>query len=296
MNTSPRQLPIIMVTGLSGAGKSSILSALEDIAFFTIHGIPVELIPKTITSLLKNIPSNIQGIAISIEPLSDLYTFTLDVYSVRGQLQELGTNPIILFVEASIATIIKRYGQTRRPHPREDQGFSLEQAIEEESELRRIREYADIIIDTTEHTIHTLRKHIQEVWTTKDAEKPLLRIQIVTFGFKHGIPIDADMLFDVRFLPNPYFVDSLRPQTGLHTSVAEYIFSHQEASDICNAIEQYLLTVIPLYDAVGWRRLTVAIGCTGGKHRSVACAERIGMDLKEQGYYVDIEHRNISSL
>ena len=287
------KLPIIIVTGLSGAGKSSILSALEDIDFFTIHGIPVELIPKTITLLLKDIPSTTKGIAIGVEPLSDLYIFTHTVYSIRGQLQELGTNPIILFVEASIPTIIKRYGQTRRPHPREGQRFSLEQAIEEESELRRIREYADIIIDTTEHTVHTLRKYIQELWAVQNTESPLLRIQIVTFGFKYGIPIDSDMLFDVRFLPNPYFIEELRPHTGLENLVSEYIFSHDEAVNICQAIEQYLLQVIPLYDAVGWRRLTVAIGCTGGKHRSVACATVIGRNLQEHGYYVDIEHRNI---
>lgn len=288
------KLPIIIVTGLSGAGKSSVLSALEDIGFFTIHGIPIELIPKTITLLLKDIPSGTKGIAIGVEPLSDVYTFTHTVYSMRGQLQELGTHPIIMFVEASIPTIIKRYGQTRRPHPREGQHYSLEQAIGEESELRRIREYADIIVDTTEHTIHTLRKYIQELWITQHTEKSLLRIQIVTFGFKYGIPIDADMLFDVRFLPNPYFIEELRPYTGLDRRVSEYIFSHTEATNICHSIEEYLLHVIPCYDAVGWRRLTIAIGCTGGRHRSVACAIVIGKQLQEHGYDVDIEHRTIS--
>lgn len=294
MSNNP--LPIILVTGLSGSGKSSVLSALEDISFFTIHGIPVELIPKTITSLLKTVPPTLKGIAISVEPLIDIYTFTQELYKVRGQLQELGTTPIILFLEASIPTIIRRYGQTRRPHPREHKGSSLEHAIEEEIELRRIREYADTIIDTTNHTIHTLRKYIQELWAQKDTEKPLLRIQIITFGFKHGIPMDADMLFDVRFLPNPYFIEELRPYTGLDEVVSEYIFSHKEAMDACQAIEKYLLTVIPLYNTVGWRRLTIAIGCTGGRHRSVACATVIGNTLKGHEYYIDIEHRNITQL
>lgn len=292
-----KNLPVVLVTGLSGAGKSTVVSIFEDMGFLPLIGIPVTLIPATVTTLLPTLPKNIQGIVVGISPSEARTELLQYIRSVKQQLQDTpGVIPFLAFIDASHAVLFQRYAQTRRPHPHETPNLTLEEAIQQEFALRDLRSYADIVIDTSTHTVHTLRSFLEEEWADMFAHtSQMLAVHLVAFGFKYGIPYDLDTMFDVRFLPNPYFVPELRPLDGLSDAIQEYVFAHKEAQKVYTAILSYVGEVLQLYKNAHWRRLTLGIGCTGGKHRSVAFVAKLQQDLATHGVTCNVDYRNISS-
>ncbi|MGL4722079.1 MAG: RNase adapter RapZ [Desulfovibrionaceae bacterium] len=283
-------LHVILVMGFSGAGKSTVISALEDCLFFSVQGIPIEVISKTVTLFREHTPKYYKGLAIGVHPLTQDSSLRQQILSLKKELERNSIKTTLFFIEASIPAIIRRYSQTRRPHPLEGKAHSLEQAIKQESFLYELREIADLVIDTTEYTPHTLRKYVKEY---SIRERDIFRLQFISFGFKYGSPQDADIVFDLRFLPNPYFVEALRDKTGFNNDVQDFVFSHNEAIEAYNAIVNYCETIIPLYKKEGWHRVSIAIGCTGGKHRSVSFIERIRSHFSKL-FCIHVEHRNIS--
>ncbi|MDL2272342.1 RNase adaptor protein RapZ, partial [Desulfovibrio sp. OttesenSCG-928-I05] len=202
--------------------------------------------------------------------------------------------PGILFMEAKNSVLMQRYATTRRPHPLEREGLGLEQAIaEEKSRLAVFKDQADLVIDSSSFSIHDLRRAIQKKWQLLQENAHGLKVHLISFGFKYGTPSEADMVFDLRFLPNPYFVPELRPLSGLDAPIAEYVLGQEPGATYIARFKDFLLYQLPLFEAEGRYRLTIAIGCTGGRHRSVAVTQAVTDMLKEQGYAVSTEHRHL---
>jgi UPF0042 nucleotide-binding protein len=213
---------------------------------------------------------------------------------VVGELQADGLAPRIIFIEAAPEVLVRRYATTRRPHPLESQELGLEQAIEEEGRrLSPIRSQADLVIDTSAYSIHDLRRVLQEKWTRFEGKLSGLHVHVLSFGYKHGSPIEADLMFDLRFLPNPYFEDELKHLTGKAKPVADYVLHSNLGEAFLQRFLQFIHFLLPLYAEEGRYRLTVAIGCTGGRHRSVAVAEVLYESIRQAGYEVTLEHRHI---
>ena len=209
-------------------------------------------------------------------------------------LAEGGTRAQVLFVEAHTATLLRRYAATRRPHPLERGGFGLEAAIAAERDrLRPLREMADFVVDTSRLSIHDLRRIIQKRWTRGPENLHPLRVNLLSFGFKYGIPAEADFVFDMRFLANPYFDENLREKSGKDKAVADYVFAAPAAVEFRNKLTDLVLYMLPLLETEGRYRVTLAVGCTGGRHRSVAMAEYLRRVLRQSGYAVSMEHRHL---
>ena len=289
-NKAPAKL--LIVAGLSGAGKSTALSVLEDLGYFTVDGLPASLAPD-VAALMKRDPmKNFPGMAIGMDTRQD--DFQADLAQAMSRLKAMGFDVDLLFLEASPGAIIRRYSTTRRPHPLEKQGLGLEAAITREQEqLAAIREKADTVIDSSNFSIHDLRRNIQRKALKKPDLEQLMRVNISSFGFRHGIPEDADFVFDLRFLPNPYFVPDLQALSGKDDSVAAYIFSYPEAREFRDKTLELLRFVLARMAEEGRYRVTIAFGCTGGRHRSVAMAESLAKELSKTGYPVSINHRHI---
>lgn len=284
---------VIIVTGLSGAGKSTALHVFEDMRHFTADGVPPVLVPDMVRLLLDPaVPHQYEGIALGLDQRRS--GFADDVASACRQLVGLGLKPLVLYLEADPAVIMRRYATTRRPHPLERQGVGLEQAIFREMErLSPLRDTADMLFDTSTFSLHDLRRHIQHRWNAGQADKRSLKVNVLSFGFKYGAPREADLVFDLRFLPNPYFVESLRPLCGKDKPVVDHVFADAPAQEFRRRFLDFLQYLLPLYEAEGRYRLTVAIGCTGGRHRSVAMAEATAKALTSQQYEVTLEHRHM---
>lgn len=281
----------LIVTGLSGAGKSTALRVLEDIGYFTVDGLPPDLSGQMIDMMRNPSMTHFHGIALGMDIRQ---TGSPDkIKSVIAGLKKLGIEPKILFFEAAHDVLMRRYAATRRPHPLEREGQSLAPAIElEVQRLADIREIADLVIDTSFFSIHDLRRYLLNKWQDNFDLESRLMINILSFGFKHALPKDADMVFDIRFLPNPFFVEELKKLDGQNRSVSDYVFSCPQANEFLERLLSLLIYVFRQMEAEGRYRLTVAIGCTGGKHRSVAFAEELGKRISEAGYPVNIEHKH----
>ena len=213
--------------------------------------------------------------------------------SVRA-LHKRGFAPRILFFEAREDVLIKRYATTRRPHPLEKEGLGLERAIEmERIRIKRLRKMADMVLDTSTYSIHDLRRVIQEKWKNLRHLTKTLRVHILTFGFKYGTPSEADMVFDLRFLPNPYFIPELKPLSGRDQAVADYVLTSNPGKEFLARLKDFLVYVLEQYEAEGRFRLTIAIGCTGGRHRSVAVAEALAKTLRAKYKALTMEHRHL---
>ncbi|WP_432738883.1 RNase adapter RapZ [Maridesulfovibrio sp. FT414] len=283
--------PVIVVTGLSGAGKSTVLKVFEDLRFFCVDGLPAGMLPRLV-EIFNTRDNMYRGLVLGMD-LRQL-EFSSDWDTTREELKARGYCPSILFLEARLPELVRRYATTRRLHPLESKDIGLEQALEKEREiLEAIRNQADLVIDTTTYSIHDLRRRIQEKWAELSEKASGLRVHVMSFGFKHDVPSAADIVMDLRFLPNPYFDPELRPLSGQDKAIADFVLGSEPGSVFIEKYLDFLQYVLPLYEAEGRYRLTIAVGCTGGRHRSVATAERIFASLKDNGYSVSLEHKHI---
>ncbi len=285
-------LQVVILTGLSGSGKSTALRVFEDLGFFCVDGLPVSLVSKLSNLFDEKGGQRYKGLALGMDVRqADLDTdwgATLAQFKIKEAVTQ------IIFFEADTQEIIRRYATTRRPHPLENAGRGLEQAVAEERvRMTPLREAADMVIDTTDFSIHDLRRKLQEKWASMRTSMGSLKIHVMSFGFKYGPPSEADMIFDLRFLPNPYFEKDLREQTGKDAPVRDYVLAQDPGREFLTRLTDFLLYLLPLYAQEGRYRLTLAFGCTGGRHRSVAVAESIFDTLSKAGYNISLEHRHI---
>ncbi|MBO4904583.1 MAG: RNase adapter RapZ [Lachnospiraceae bacterium] len=280
----------VVVTGLSGAGKSTTLKFLEDAGYYCVDNLPVQLITEFAKLLCDN--GEIERAALGIDVRTGAGFDELE--SSLGRLKEMGIEYEIVFLESDDHVLVKRYKETRRVHPLAF-GDRIEAGIERErKKLSNIKKHAAYIIDTSQMLTRELKAEIDKIFV-KDRNHKNLYVTILSFGFKYGIPIDADLVFDVRFLPNPYYHEDLRPLTGRDEAVADYVLGFEEAGSFLDKLEDMLLFLIPNYISEGKNQLVVAIGCTGGKHRSVTLAQALFDRMSgHEEYGSKIEHRDIS--
>lgn len=278
-------MELVMITGMSGAGKTIAMQCFEDLGYFCIDNMPPRLFPK-FWELMKE-----SDISHKIALVVDLRsrTFFQDTKTMLEEMKKQNVDINILFLDASDEELVSRYKETRRAHPMAYDGRTLE-GIQKERTLLKDLKSQSTVIDTTELTAKQLQEKILKTFTHRK-EQPF-HIDVMSFGFKHNLPIDADIVMDVRFLPNPYYIDALRPKTGQDKEVYDYVMSFKETEQFYTAFKQLLDVVIPGYQKEGKKNVTIAIGCTGGKHRSVALSERIGHALRNEGYTVNISHRD----
>ncbi len=277
---------LVLLTGLSGSGKRSVLNTFEDLGFYCVDNLPVALIPKFSELYVEG--GEIERAALLVDAREGEQIDKLP----RMYRQLVNEHPATLvFIEASDEALMRRFSETRRPHPLGRGGSIAEGIREERRRMAPIRRLADVVIDTTKFNVHELRQFIIDRFQNP-GRKPLL-VSVVSFGFRYGIPADADLVFDVRFLPNPHFVPRLRPFSGKDPRVARYIRSFPQTGEFLRRIESLLLYLIPHYIQEGKSYLTVALGCTGGRHRSVALAEIIRRAVKKKGYSAKVVHRDL---
>jgi RNase adapter protein RapZ len=278
---------LVILTGLSGSGKGSVLNTFEDLGFYCVDNLPVALIP-VFSELYDEGRGEIERAALLVDAREGEQIEKLPIF-----YRDLARNQptTLVFIEASDQALLRRFSETRRPHPL-GHGLSVAEGIREERRrMAPIRRLADVIIDTTRFNVHELRQFIIDRFQ-KAGRRPLL-VSVVSFGFRYGIPSDADLVFDVRFLPNPHFIPRLRTLSGKDRKVARYIRSFPQTREFLRRVEGMLRYLIPHYINEGKSYLTVAIGCTGGRHRSVALTETIARDLQRRGYSAKIVHRDL---
>lgn len=281
---------LVVVTGMSGAGRSRALSALEDFGYFCVDNLPPAMIEQ-IAALALLPDSNMKRIAVACDIRGGSYFDDLLKELNDEALKEL--DPLILFLEASDAVLVNRFKETRRPHPFEEQYHSLTDAIEHERLLLApVKNRADVIIDTSELRASELRARIQNEFADSSIVDTL-SVTISSFGFKYGKPVDADIVFDVRFLPNPYYDPALKPHSGLDKPVRDYVLSRIETKEFLDQWLPLLKSLLPRYLAEGKLHLSIALGCTGGRHRSVAIARETARYLEDCDYRVSVLHRDI---
>ena len=289
MNGRPRArggTELVIITGMSGSGKASVMTAFEDLGFYCVDNLPAELIPR-FAELVKQSPEiERAALVVDVREGHSLNKLPRTLSQIRKEL-----NTKILFLEASDEALVRRFSETRRPHPL-DKTAPVSSAISaERKRLDSIRNLADEIIDTSKFNVHELRQHIIDKYQRGKAEQTIL-ISCVSFGFKNGVPPDVDLVFDVRFLPNPHFVPEFRPHTGLHPKVAAYIRKFPQTREFIKRISQLLIYLLPHYIREGKSYLTIGFGCTGGQHRSVMIAEDVRKQLEAAGYNVKATHRD----
>ncbi len=284
-------MELLIVSGLSGGGKSVSMHALEDIGYFCIDNIPAELLPRFIEfsqageSMLKKV-----AIAVDVRGIRS----SEDITKALTELDNLEVNYRILFIDASDEVLQRRYKETRRRHPISiATGVSTMEAIDKERALvMPLYERADYYMDTSLYSTAQNREHIVSMFVNAESENPAMILNVVSFGFKFGLPKDADLVFDLRCLPNPYYVPELKKKTGLDQEVVDYVMQFDSAQEFLRRIESLLEYALPLYIKEGKSELTIACGCTGGKHRSITFARKIGAFCREQGYTTNIQHRD----
>jgi RNase adapter protein RapZ len=280
---------LIIITGLSGAGMSSAMNVFEDLGYFCVDNLPSQLIPSFV-HLFERKESGVMRAALGLNIReAEFLTGFPQIYTQLHGRDDIETT--ILFMEASDAVLQRRYSETRRPHPLRE-GRIIEAIGVERKNLEPIRALADIIIDTSDHTVHTLRAWLRNRFAPENAEVKT-EITVISFGFKYGVPLDADLVFDVRFLPNPHFVPELKDMTGNDQPVVEYLNKSEEARETVRRFCELLDFLMPLYQREGKSYVTVAVGCTGGKHRSVAVANEIGKHLNRSEQRARVTHRDV---
>lgn len=280
---------LVIITGLSGAGKTQVVRALEDMGYFCVDNLPPMLIPK-FAELCAQSAGNVNKVALVVDirgrEFFDTLVQALEDMEKQGYMYEM------VFLEASDETLIRRYKETRRRHPMAPHGRISEGIARERERVDHLRGRATHIIDTSALTTASLREKVTALFTS-ESENERMNITVVSFGFKHGIPLDADMIFDVRFLPNPYYVESLRRKSGAVPEVGEYIWKWPITQQFMEKISGLVEFLVPNYIKEGKSQLIIAIGCTGGLHRSVFIAGKIYDGLKKKGYKVNLDHRDV---
>jgi UPF0042 nucleotide-binding protein len=288
MSTDPR---FIVISGLSGSGKSTAVKAFEDTGAYCVDNLPTALMPRMLELF--------EGSTLDL----DLVVLVMDIRERRfisefpelfRNLRSTGVPVSLLFITADEKILVRRFSETRRAHPLGNDGSLLDAIRQESQELEPLRELADRIIDTSGTTIRELREEIKKIaLETKFRSERELKVTILTFGYKYGLPFEVDLAFDVRFLPNPYFVEGLRHRTGLDGEVRDFVLAKEETGAFLDALHHYLEAVLPAYRSEGRPYLTIGIGCTGGRHRSVAIAGQTAAFIEKLGYAVQIKHRDI---
>jgi RNase adapter protein RapZ len=281
-----------VLTGLSGSGKSQAIRALEDLGYFCVDNLPVMLLPM-LAELTLRAGSEIERAAVVVDVREG--RLLKDFPAIYRRLQTVrGLNPVLIFLESAEGTLVRRFSETRRPHPLAPDRSAIEGIREERKAMRVIRRMADHVVDTSAMTVHELRQVFTSVASAGHLNTRLV-VTILSFGFKHGIPVDSDLLFDVRFLPNPHFVPSLRPLTGRDREVRRYVDRSEATAEFLKHTLNLLNFLIPQYVAEGKSYLTIGIGCTGGRHRSVRIAEALRKGLSGlKGVQLRVKHRDIA--
>lgn len=284
-----RPLNVVIVTGMAGAGKSTAIHVLEDLGFYCIDNLPVVLLPHFL-DLCANATEGISRVALGIDLREREF---LHGYSaILDELQHKGQHVEILFFDATDEALVRRFSETRRPHPLAGDDGALAGIGREREQISGLRARAARVIDTSGLTIHQLRGELSLLYGTGLIEGAI-KLLLVSFGYKFGLPADADIVFDARFLTNPFFVDDLRPRDGFDPLVARFVLERDESRQFINHISDLLDFVLPLYQREGKTALTVGVGCTGGRHRSVAVVERLGQVLSDKGFPAQVRHRDV---
>ncbi len=278
---------LVIVTGISGAGKASALKDFEDLGYHAVDNLPLELLPDFAGLVRKSTEIECAVIVVDVREGQTLDQLPDILKRVKKQLPTR-----VVFLDAQDAVLVRRYSETRRPHPLRGSETVWRSIVEERQMLDPVRNLADTLIDTSNFNVHELRAHIQARFGHQDQTKQLL-VSCLSFGFKNGVPLDADMVFDVRFLPNPHFVPEFRKLTGLDPKVAAYVRGFPQSREFLDRVTELMLYLLPHYVEEGKSYLTVAFGCTGGQHRSVMMAEEISKRLKKAGYQAKALHRDI---
>jgi RNase adapter protein RapZ len=283
-------LETVIVTGLSGAGRSTAAKCLEDLGFFVVDNLPPELV-----ATMVDLGSHSQGAVTKIAVVMDVRSraFSTDLTGVVTDLGQRELNPRVLFLEASDGVLIRRFESVRRAHPLQGDGRLADGITAERQILQPLRDIADLVIDTSDRSVHQLRHAIEEAFTSDGLGPPELRATVVSFGFKYGLPPDADLVVDVRFLPNPYWIPELRDQTGEDPEVADYVLSQESAPEFLDKYVEILQIIGAGYRREGKHYLTLAVGCTGGKHRSVAMSRELVRRLTDLGIRATVVHRDL---
>jgi len=284
----PRQkAELLIITGLSGSGKGSVIRALEDLGYYSVDNLPIELIPKFAELTRDSATVRCAALVVDIREGESLKNFPALYAQIRRSIPTK-----LLFLEANDATLVRRFSETRRPHPLGTDRSVQRSVVSERRKLAPIRALADIIIDTSKFNVHDLRETIVEKFRGEREESKIV-IYVTSFGYRHGVPADSDLVFDVRFLPNPNYIPAFKKLTGRNPQVARYIRSFPQTTEFIQRISDLLIYLLPHYIREGKSYLTIAFGCTGGHHRSVMIAEQIHKSLSRAGYRVKINHRDL---
>lgn len=277
---------LVIITGMSGSGKASVLKAFEDLGYYCVDNLPVGLIPRFAELVGQSSEIKRTALVVDVREGAQLEELPEIVKSVKRMLPTQ-----TIFLEAADAVLLRRYSETRRPHPLGKNTTVKASLATERRHLDHIRAIADLVIDTSKFNVHELRAYITERFQKHESDKNIL-VSCVSFGFRHGVPEDADLVFDVRFLPNPHFVPEFRPLTGRDPKVAKYIRSFPQTKEFIKRISALLVYLLPHYIREGKSYLTISFGCTGGQHRSVMIAEEVSKLLRKAGYRVKVVHRD----
>jgi RNase adapter protein RapZ len=277
---------LVIITGMSGSGKASALKAFEDLGYYCVDNLPVELIPRFAELAMQSAEIRRTALVVDVREGSQLDQLPSILKSVKRMIPTK-----VIYLEADDAALLRRFSETRRPHPLGRDAPVKASLRAERRHLKPIRAIADLVIDTSRFNVHELRSHVTEQFKQHASGKNIL-VSCVSFGFRHGVPEDADLVFDVRFLPNPHFVPEFRPLTGRHPRVAKYIRSFPQTQEFINRIAELLVYLLPHYIREGKSYLTISFGCTGGQHRSVMIAEEVGKRMRKAGYRVKVVHRD----
>jgi UPF0042 nucleotide-binding protein len=284
--TGPEYL--VIITGLSGSGKSYVQSTLEDLGFYCSDNLPIELIEPFLETVTTHQKATRVGIVVDVRT-HDFATIFPEFY--RNRIQKLVPNVVLIFLEASDEVLARRFSETRRPHPMAHDMPVLEAIQSERAALLEVKSLANMVLDTSQFSVHELKAEVMKRFKLPGYDVSML-VTIITFGFKHSHPYNLDLLFDVRFLPNPHFIEALRPKTGLDPEVVAYLEGQPEYHTFYGKLFDFVTYLLPQYQKEMKSYLTIGVGCTGGKHRSVAIAQRLGEDLLKEGYSVEIVHRD----
>jgi len=278
---------LVIITGMSGSGKASALKAFEDLGYYCVDNLPVELIPRFAELALQSGEIPRTALVVDVREGTQLDKLPAILKSIK---RTIATR--VIYLEASDAALLRRFSETRRPHPL-GTGTTVRASLRaERRHLRAIRKIADLVIDTSKFNVHELRAHLTDRFKKQSGTQQTILVSCVSFGYKHGVPDDADLVFDVRFLPNPHFVPEFRALTGRDPRVAKYIRSFPQTEEFINRISELLIYLLPHYIREGKSYLTISFGCTGGQHRSVMIAEEVNKRLRKAGYKVKVVHRD----
>lgn len=291
MSSPDSQKSLVIITGMSGSGKHTAAKAFEDMGYFCVDNLPTPLIPRLIEMTITS-GGQIDRLAIVLDVR--LREAVSGIRELFQDLKQLPFESTVIFLDASDKVLARRYSETRRVHPLAQDSSLLEGVRLERKKLANVRAQADLVIDTTDFSVHDLRAFLYDHFKTKERGEEQLNVSVVSFGFKHGLPFNSDLVFDLRFLPNPHFVPELKEKTGNDIEVVEFMKAQSETAEIIEKIEDMLEYLLPRYAREGKSYLTVAAGCTGGHHRSVMVANELADWLKKNGYRVNLVHRDVN--